>query len=889
MKAKKKLIVSMLVVAFVLLSIIATVAIAFALTQQTIKTTLNITYQAEDLDGTASATFTVGGVTESLTAEKNGQVIGDKLVFKASDTESAGNLMFPEDGLALTSENDNVVIQYTYSNTGSKHYIASMDFDANIEKENMKVEYSINGTDYSEQRYAVVVPAKTSNKNYWIKISIIDKAENASFTGDFNWVLNGCDPQDKAYLSMPSLEFQGKDGAYSVSVNGEGEYLPEVVFPSSINGDQVTTIAQNTSLTAEQKAQVTSVYIPDSVTTIGASAFEGFTNLETVTLAQNQSVSGASAQSATGITTIGKNAFKNCSSLDGLIIPNTVTSCDKTAFTGCSGLHNLTLDTMNEDVLSAVENLSNLHVTIGNSVTTIVDEAFYCFGNLKEILIPASVTSIGANPFCWASELESIKVEEGNSIYHSAGNCLIETESKTLIVGCKTSVIPTDGSVTSIGDYAFYGCETLTSIEIPNTVIDIGDYAFFACHSLTEIVIPNSVTSIGEAAFAACEDSIKIVISNSVTTIGCNVFESCISLPEIEIPESVTSIGDSAFYGCWELTKIEIPNSVISIGDFAFGDCSGLTELVIPKSVTSCNEYAFDSCSNLQNLTLDTMNEEVLSAVKWIASSEYGGYVSNLHVTIGNNVTNIVDDAFSYCDGLTQITIPDSVISIGENAFLSCGITEIVIPSSVTSIGEAAFAACGITEIEIPNSVTSIGNWLFNGTNITEIVIPKSVTSIGDYVFAQCYDLTTIKVEEGNSVYHSAGNCIIETESKTLIAGCATSVIPTDGSVTSIGNFAFAYCETLTEIVIPDTITSIGDWAFEACCELAELVIPDSVTSIGDGAFVDCYGLTGIIFTNSKGWTVDGQPIPEDVLSDPETAAQYVSSYEEYCGVWTRS
>ena len=183
MRTKKKLLISMLVVSFVLLSIIATVAIAFALTQQTIKTSLNIGYTVEDIDGTASATFTVGGVTESLVAMKGENVIGDKLVFKAGDTENAGNLMFPEDALALSAQNDNVVIQYTYSNTGAKHYIASMDFNANIQADNMKVEYSIDGTSYSENRYAVVVPANTSNRSYWIKISIEDKAKSASFTG----------------------------------------------------------------------------------------------------------------------------------------------------------------------------------------------------------------------------------------------------------------------------------------------------------------------------------------------------------------------------------------------------------------------------------------------------------------------------------------------------------------------------------------------------------------------------------------------------------------------------------------------------------------------------------------------------------------------------------
>ena len=242
MRAKKKLIVSMLVVAFVLLSIIATVAIAFALTQQTIKTTLNIGYTVEDIDGTASATFTVGGVTENLTAMKGTQVIGDKLVFKAGDTENAGNLMFPEDALALTAQNDNVVIQYTYSNTGAKHYIASMDFAANIEADNMKVEYSIDGVTYSEDRYAVVVPANTSNRSYWIKISIADKAKSASFTGDFDWLLSGCDPQDKAYLSLPKVEFQGSAGSYSANIAANSEYVGNLVFPSVVTLSGIYTL-----------------------------------------------------------------------------------------------------------------------------------------------------------------------------------------------------------------------------------------------------------------------------------------------------------------------------------------------------------------------------------------------------------------------------------------------------------------------------------------------------------------------------------------------------------------------------------------------------------------------------------------------------------------------
>jgi len=339
MKAKKKLIVSMLVVAFVLLSIIATVAIAFALTQQTIKTSLNIGYTVEDIDGTASATFTIGGVTENLTAMKGENVIGDKLVFKAGDTENAGNLMFPEDALALTSQHDNVVIQYTYSNTGAKHYIASMSFDGNIEADNMKVEYSINGSSYSDQPYAVVVPANSSNKNYWIKISIIDKAKSASFTGDFNWLLSGCDPQSKEYLSLPSITIQetATANAFAISVSGTGEY-GSLVIPGEVNGVEVKEIASSSSLSLSQKEQVHSVYIPSSVEVLNNSAFSSFANLKNVTFEQNEIVSGASANSGTGLTTMGEYVFYGCSSLKNIDIPNTVTSIGKGSFYNCKAL-----------------------------------------------------------------------------------------------------------------------------------------------------------------------------------------------------------------------------------------------------------------------------------------------------------------------------------------------------------------------------------------------------------------------------------------------------------------------------------------------------------------------------------------------------------------------
>ena len=540
MNSKRKLLISMLAIVFVLLAVVATVAIAFALTQQTITTTLNIGYVVEDIDGTASATYTIGGVTESLTAKKGNQVIGDTLVFHAGDTEDAGNLMFPEGQIPLSAQNDNIVIQYTYSNTGAKHYIASMSFDSELVADNMKVEYSIDGTSYSENRYAVVVPANTSNKSYWIKISIENKAKSASFIGDFKWLLSGCDEQEDSYLSLTSVEFQQATdwegnavvGSYQVSLANTGSYVGELVFPRSVNNDPVTTIAQNTSLTQEQKNQVTSVYIPDIVETIGDWAFYEFQNLQTVTFEQNETASSASVQGGTGLKSIGSDAFSGCTGLTSIELPSSLTSIDLSAFYGCTGL-------------------------------------------------------------------TSIQVANGNTKYHSAGNCLIETASKTLLLGYKTSVIPTDGSVTSIGSSAFLVCTGLTSITIPASVTSIGSYAFSGCTGLTSITIPSGVTSIGMNAFSNCTCLRELIIPNTVTSIDMSVLSGCTGLTSIEVASgnityhsvgnclietaskiliagcktsviptdsSVTTIDGGAFYGVG-LTHIWVPSNIVNVPD----------------------------------------------------------------------------------------------------------------------------------------------------------------------------------------------------------------------------------------------------------------------------------------------------------------------------------
>ena len=251
-------------------------------------------------------------------------------------------------------------------------------------------------------------------------------------------------------------------------------------------------------------------------------------------------------------------------------------------------------------------------------------------------------------------------------------------------------------------------------------------------------------------------------------------------------------------------------------------------------------------------------------------------------LTLPNSVKSIGDGAFADCSGLTELTLSNSLVSIGGNAFRWCSeLTELTLPNSVTSIGYAAFGGCsGLEKITvdggnkrydsrdncnsiidtetntlivgcknsvIPNGVTSIGDSAFGWcSELTELVLPNSVTRIGDYAFEYCSGLEKITVESGNSCYDSRDNCnsIIDKKTNTLIVGCKNSIIP--NSVTSIGSGAFAYCSGLTELTLPNSVTSIGYAAFRGCSGLTELTLPNSITSIGDYAFADCSGLSKI-------------------------------------------
>ena len=415
-----------------------------------------------------------------------------------------------------------------------------------------------------------------------------------------------------------------------------------------------------------------------------------------------------------------------------------------------------------------------------------------------------------------------------------------DVERETFTSGEYEYALLDDGTVEITGYNGKAEKLTIPNMLNGKKVTSIDDRAFYWCDSLISIIIPDSVAKISANPFAYCSTLKSIFVSSehpyffAIDGVLFRKADSClISYPKgreyttYNIPQGITAIGNSAFFCCDSLISVAIPDSVISIGDSAFSCCKSLTSITIPDSVTSIGDSAFSDCDSLTSITIPDFVTQIGVNPFVFCSSLKSIFVSPDHPYFA-----VIDDVLfrkadktliSYPEGKASstYTIPQGIISIGNGAFFdNSSLTSITIPDSVTSIGDWAFSSCdSLTSITIPDSVTSIGDNAFSSCDsLITVSIPDSVTSIGDWAFASCDSLTTVSIPD---------------------------------SVTAIGNNAFYSCDSLITVSIPDSVTAIGKSAFEKCGSLTTVSIPDSVTTIGYYAFDNCFNLTLTVPRNS--------------------------------------
>ncbi|MBQ9773214.1 MAG: leucine-rich repeat domain-containing protein [Clostridia bacterium] len=391
--------------------------------------------------------------------------------------------------------------------------------------------------------------------------------------------------------------------------------------------------------------------------------------------------------------------------------------------------------------------------------------------------------------------------------------------------------------VTAIGDYAFFGAE-ITHVSVPDGITSVGTRAFAQCDSVLSITLPDSVTSVGAEAFYKCTSLESLHLGEGLTAVESYAIAGCSALQSLRIPDSVVSVSPHAFDGsaCVKLeggvyyvdrwvvlcdvstTEATLRADTVGIADLAFFACGHLQSLTLSESVRSIGTSAFDGCDSIL---------ETAGGVSYVSGWVVDCDPNVTEVVLQADTVGISRSAFADCKGLTSLTV-NGTLSLGERAFYDFDKLEsLTIGEGVTAIGDLAFASCdALLEVHIPSSVTSIGLAAFSGGS----------------------SLRALTVDDANPVYHSDGNCVIETASKTLIAGCNTSVIPADGSVTGIGACAFYVSMNLTEIDVPDSVEWIGQDAFYACVSLESITLGTGLKRIEDRAFLRCDALATVYY-----------------------------------------
>lgn len=686
---------------------------------------------------------------------------------------------------------------------------------------------------------------------------------------------------------------------YYINENGEavihkfiGKYndTVRVYVPEILGGAPVTVIGRRSFEDLDSDFEL--IYLPDTVTriennafadskkisairispnleSIGCRAFHGMTKLWAVgTYDSYEDVVGGEIKLPDTITFIPTEAFRECYNLfqiqangvtavfDGAFRKSGMNNTDFSEdfyWVGDGAFYNSKVKQLNHDKnvthlgKEAFYDSSLTEFELNENLTEIPDGAFYST-DITEIVIPSGIETIGDSAFSQCALLKNVEMSD---------------------------------SVTTIGESAFYNCKSLKTVSLPKALTVIKKSTFENCESLESIKIPNSVTTIGEKAFYNCKALLGVEIPDSVTTIDLQAFENCSALKTLKLSNSLERIKRRAFYGCSALEHLEIPDSVISISIDAFSNCSALKgELTIPLNIQAIGSRAFDGTG------YSVLNYNVVNGGS-ISHNAYKGMKNLATIKIGDNVTEIPEQAFQYLDTVKEVIMSDSVEIIGSEAFRYCdNLERVKMSKNLTRIDIKAFYRCPVlTEINIPESLNCIDDSAFYGcSQITEFTLPKNLTYLGNCALPQTlttlyYNAENLSCSSSPFNYTSVSNIVFSDKIKRIPYGLLSEIktiesLTLPDSITEIGEKAFykssiksiklssgliviensAFAETNIKIegnALPDGLRIIGENAFQKNNGIEEIYIPDSVVDIADSAFDNCSNLKKVRMSSS--------------------------------------
>ena len=528
------------------------------------------------------------------------------------------------------------------------------------------------------------------------------------------------------------------DDANRATITGYSGNATALYIPGEIDGHEVVAIGDRAF---ENRTDLRTVMIPDSLEKIEFEAFYNCINLKIVDLSSN-------------LTTIGYDVFGNCKSISKIEIPKSLKKFDGTwgrgtnlsygAFGGCSNLKTVNFEAGSTIVCAALfmgcDGIEEIELP--DTITEIGDSAFKSCKNLNKVIIPESVTKIDGDAFAECSGLVDIKMHEG---INTIGSRAFYKCDRLLDI-----VIP--DSVEKIEFEAFRGCDKLENIKLSENLTIVGYGVFGDCKSISKIEIPKSLkkfdgtwgrgTNLSYGAFGGCSN-LKTVNFEAGSTIVCAaLFMGCDGIEEIELPDTITEIGDSAFKNCKNLDRITMNNGIEILESSAFEDCFSLTTINIPNTVKAISNSTFQDCTSLTEVHLSNILKE-------IPASTFSGCKKLTTINFPSTLTTIGNSAFSGCESLPEAILPSGVEKIESNAFKNCkALKKAALPDTVSSIGSSAFYGCeALTDITLGSKLKKIESQTFYGCIVLpSIVIPYNVTTIGDSAFVNCTKLTQITV-----------------------------------------------------------------------------------------------------------------------------------------------